>query len=67
MEKNSKININIRENFYKKTDVYIVEGEWVNMSETFKINMYFDEKGEELERLIKYLIINTLKKNTFGH
>ena len=27
------------------------------MSETFKINMYFDEKGEELERLIKYLII----------
>jgi len=29
------------------------------MSETFKINMYFDEKGEELERLIKYLIINT--------
>ncbi len=32
------------------------------MSETFKINMYFDEKGEELERLIKYLIINTLKK-----
>ncbi len=37
------------------------------MSETFKINMHFDEKGEELERLIKYLIINTLKKNTFGH
>ena len=37
------------------------------MSETFKINMYFDEKGEELERLIKYLIIKTLKKNTFGH
>ena len=28
------------------------------MSETFKINMYFDEKGEELEGLIKHLIIN---------
>lgn len=36
------------------------------MSETFKINMYFDEKGEELERLIKYLIINTLKKILLG-
>lgn len=35
------------------------------MSETFKINMYFDEKGEELERLIKYLIINTLKEKYF--
>ena len=33
------------------------------MSETFKVNMYFDEKGEELEGLIKYLIINILKKN----
>ena len=26
------------------------------MSETFKINMYFDEKGEKLEELIKHLI-----------
>ena len=26
------------------------------MSETFKINIYFDEKGEELEELIKHLI-----------
>ena len=32
------------------------------MSETFKINIYFEEKGEELEELIKYLIINILKK-----
>ena len=63
----SKINFNIRKNFCKKTDVYIVWGELINISETFKINMYFDEKGEELERLIKYLIINTLKKNTFEH
>lgn len=37
------------------------------MSETFKINMYFDEKGEDLEKLIKYLIINILKKNIFEH
>ena len=33
------------------------------MSETFKINIYFDEKGEELEDLIKYIIINTINKN----
>lgn len=37
------------------------------MSETFKINMYFDEEGEELEELIKHLIINILKKNIFEH
>ena len=37
------------------------------MSETFKINMYFDEKGEELEELTKYLIINILKKDIFEH
>lgn len=37
------------------------------MSETFKINMYFDEKSEELEELIKHLIINILKKNIFEH
>ena len=34
------------------------------MSKTFKINMYFDEKGEELERLIKYLIMR--KSEQFG-
>lgn len=33
------------------------------MNETFKINMYFDEKGEELEGLIKNLIINIVKKD----
>lgn len=35
------------------------------MSETFKINICFDEKGEELEELIEHLIINILKKNIF--
>ena len=37
------------------------------MSETFKINIYFDENGEELEELIKHLIINILKKDIFEH
>ena len=37
------------------------------MSETFKINIYFDEQGEELEELIKHLIINILKKDIFEH
>ena len=37
------------------------------MSETFKINMYFDEKGKDLEELIKHLIINILKKNLFEY
>ncbi len=37
------------------------------MRETFKINMYFDEKGENLEELIKHLIINILKNNIFEH
>ena len=37
------------------------------MIETFKINMYFDEEGEELEELIKHLIINILKKNILEH
>lgn len=32
------------------------------MSETFKINMYFDEKGEELEEIISYFLINNLEK-----
>ena len=35
------------------------------MNKTFKINIYFDEKGEELEVLIKHLIINILKKDIF--
>ena len=33
------------------------------MNEPFKINIYFDGKGEDLENLIEYLIINMLDKN----
>ena len=33
------------------------------MNELFKINIYFDEKGESLENLIENLIINILEKN----
>jgi hypothetical protein len=32
------------------------------MCETFKINVYFDEKGEELESLIERLLIDILEK-----
>lgn len=32
------------------------------MSESFKINIYFDEKGEDLENLIENLIMNILEK-----
>lgn len=32
------------------------------MNESFKINVYFDEKGENLENLIEHLIINILEK-----
>ena len=32
------------------------------MSESFKINIYFDEKGENLENLIEHLIMNILEK-----
>ena len=32
------------------------------MNESFKINIYFDEKGEDLENLIEHLIINILEK-----
>ena len=32
------------------------------MNESFKINIYFDEKGEDLENLIENLIINMLEK-----
>lgn len=28
------------------------------MNESFKINIYFDEKGEDLENLIELLIMN---------
>lgn len=33
------------------------------MNEPFKINIYFDGKGEDLENLIEYLIIDMLDKN----
>ena len=33
------------------------------MNESFKINIYFDEKGENLENLIEHLIMNILEKN----
>ena len=33
------------------------------MNESFKINVYFDEKGEELESLIERLLINTIIKH----
>ena len=32
------------------------------MNESFKINIYFDEEGENLENLIEHLIINILEK-----
>lgn len=32
------------------------------MKESFKINMYFDEKGEELESLIEHVLIEILEK-----
>ena len=32
------------------------------MNESFKINIYFDEKGEDLENLIEHLIMNIMEK-----
>ena len=32
------------------------------MNESFKINIYYNEKGENLENLIENLIINILEK-----
>lgn len=34
------------------------------MDEPFKINMYFDEKGEKIENLISHLLISKLEKTT---
>ncbi len=34
------------------------------MYEPFKINAYFDEKGEEIEKIILYLLISKLEKTT---
>lgn len=33
------------------------------MNETFKINVYFDEKGEEIEKLISNLLVDMIEKN----
>lgn len=33
------------------------------MSETFKINVYFDEKGEEIEKIISHFLIDIIEKN----
>ena len=32
------------------------------MNETFKINVYFDEKGEEIEDLISHFLIDILER-----
>ena len=45
---------------YKLNKHYLIIGE--NMNESFKINIYFDEEGENLENLIEHLIINILEK-----
>lgn len=33
------------------------------MNESFKINVYFDEKGEEIENLISHFLIHILENN----
>lgn len=33
------------------------------MNEAFKINVYFDEKGEEIEKIITHLLIGIIEKN----
>lgn len=33
------------------------------MSEPFKINVYFDEKGEEIEKIISRLLVDIIEKN----
>ena len=33
-----------------------------NMNESFKINIYFDEKGEDLESIIENLIVSIFEK-----
>ena len=35
------------------------------MTGEFTINVYFDERGKELENLISEILINTLTKNLF--
>lgn len=33
------------------------------MNEAFKINVYFDEKGEEIEKIISHLLIDIIEKS----
>lgn len=33
------------------------------MNESFKINVYFDEKGEEIEKIILHFLIDIIGKN----
>ena len=33
------------------------------MNEAFKINVYFDEEGEEIEKIISHLLIGIIEKN----
>lgn len=33
------------------------------MNEAFKINVHFDEKGEEIENIIVHFLIDILEKN----
>lgn len=33
------------------------------MNKLFKINVYFDEQGEKLEKIISYLLINKIEKS----
>ncbi len=33
------------------------------MNEAFKINVYFDENGEEIEKIIVHLLIDIIEKN----
>lgn len=33
------------------------------MCESFKINVYFDEKGEEIEKIISGFLIDMIEKN----
>ena len=33
------------------------------MNDTFKINVQFDENGEEIEKLIVHILVNILEKD----
>ena len=61
--KNSKNKFKVRENFYKKSDVYIVYGEWINMSETFKIiNKIEIHQDKQVDLYFNFKQLNNLKE-----